>query len=196
MRILGGLNKKNLLLVGAAVAVVIVGVVAYKMGAKGATGEQQPEVKYVSVKKSGITYPSSWTEAKQITAIEKESGVTSIATKGNPKTRVIVRDVEGELAADFDIKKLPDQIAEQLEDEVDSFTLVSKGTTKYGTSDAVKIEYTQLNLDDQKVYEVSMFIVPTAEKTYYITYSTDEGASKISKDIAAINAAIAAYIKK
>ena len=190
-----GLNKKTLLIAGVVVLALLLGGIAIFNQRSKDDAAQSGMVKYVPVAASGIVYPAEWSEADEITESEKESGVTSIATKDSPTTRVIVREVPGELAADFDITKLPDQIVSGLEAEIEGFTLGSKDTLKYGSHDAVKIEYSQLSPADQKIYQFIMFIVPTSKKTYYITYTSDSDIAKIKDDVTKINQALVTHIK-
>ncbi len=149
----------------------------------------------VAIAPSGIDYPTGWTEAEEIAVSEKESGVTSVATKEEPEARVIIREVEGDRAPNFDISKLPEEIESALNAEVEGFTLVEKRTLKIGGNDAVKIAYTQLNSEDQQIYKFSMFIIPAAQKTYYITYSTPDDIASLSDDITKINQSLAEAIK-
>lgn len=177
-------------------SVALVGVTIFAF-----TRDQKPENQTaalpprVTIAPSGIKYPSSWAEASSIATSEKELGVTSVATKGEPTTKVIVRESNGDLSKGLDQEKLPDQIASNLGQQVEGFKLVEKRTLKIDKHDAIKVEYTQLSPGDQKVYRYVMFIVPTTQKTYYITYSSAEDLAKISSDITTINQAIMQHIE-
>lgn len=187
-------SKKRLIvvLIAAFIVVILVGIFVFnRTNNQQANNNQAPQV---TIEPSGITYPPSWVEATEISASEKEAGVTSLATKDKSATKVIVREVTGDLPSNFDIKKLPTQVVSQLSEQVEGFTLVDKRTIKLGEHDAVKVDYTQLNPDDQKEYNFVMFIVPTDKKTYYVTYSSAEELSKISDDITKINQSITQYI--
>jgi len=191
-------SRKKLVIAGGITAVIILVVVLALTRSKSNQPEGQTpatQIPQVAVTPSGITYPSSWQEAAEIAVSEKDSGVTSVATKGQPTTKVIIREVNGELASDFDIQKLPDQIGTELGAQIEGFTLIEKRTMKMGENNAVRVEYKQLNSSDQKIYQFVMFVVPTAKKTFYITYSSAEDIAKLSGDIDKINQSIAQYIK-
>jgi hypothetical protein len=153
-------------------------------------------VPQVTLTPSGIDYPAGWTEASEIAVSEKESGVTSVATKETPEARAIIREVSGERAPDFDISTLPGEIEKALSEEIEGFRLVQKRTVKVGGNDAVKVAYTQLSNEDQQIYHYEMYIIPTSQKTYYITYSTPDDIGQISGDITKVNQSLADYINQ
>jgi hypothetical protein len=192
-------SKKTvpILIVLVAIVLVIVGIVMFnKTKADTNTKDQNPssQVTKIAVPPSGVVYPSGWQEAKEINSTNKQNGVISEATRNNPTALVVVRETIGSLEKDFDIKKQPDLVAASLQKELNGFKLISKSVTKVGSYDSVKINYTA-PAPDELQYETAMFIIPTPNKTFYVTYQSPEDEAEISKDIATINQAIVQYIK-
>jgi hypothetical protein len=152
----------------------------------------------VSIPPSGIAYPAAWKEASTISTDEKQAGVISEATLDNPSVKVVVRKADGELAKDFDIKTLPDQVVTSLTKELDGFKLSDKSIVKISSYDAVKIDYTLSDTEDPTTKHTdTMFIIPTQHSTYYATYSiAGNSLSKLQDDIQTITRSLASYIQK
>lgn len=148
----------------------------------------------VAVAPSGITYPSGWQEASKILATNKEAGAISEADHLNPTVKVIVSILEKDLGSDFKIKDLPSAIEDSLSRGIQGFSLVSKEITKFGSRDAVKIEYKDQDSSDNN-YNNVMFIVPTQKKTFYIAYRSNEDLGLVKSDMSSINDSVASYIK-
>lgn len=144
----------------------------------------------VRVASSGISYPASWQEAKLISLSSEQIGVISEAARTDPAVSLSVREVKGVLTKDFNIQDLPSEVVTSLEHGVDGFSLSHQGLIKIGTYQAVNIGYMAFDSNHVK-YANDMFIVPTPQKTFYITYhGSEEDLSKVGADISQINLSV------
>ncbi|HSX27248.1 MAG TPA: hypothetical protein VLG25_00525 [Patescibacteria group bacterium] len=199
MKLLPDLRNKAVILklLAVAVLVIVVGLFAFQLGSNdkknNPSGSQ--DTNKVSLPPSGIDYPSGWKEVGSTTSANKASGVIAEAVRSNPDATVIVREESGgDLAKDFDINKLPDEVVSRFKQEVENFSLISKSVVKVGSFQAAKVDYKEKE-SGNTVLSNTMFIVPTGKKTYYIKYQTTAELSKIGDDITAINTRLAEYIK-
>lgn len=180
------------------IAMIVVGFAAYEIGNRHSSetnnqSSSTASVQKVAIAPSGMKYPSGWQEAQQIPQADKDDGVVSEAGRANPTANVVVRVVSGQLDKNFDIKTLPDQTVASLKAGLGGFSLVSKDIVKLGKHDAVSITY-KINVGDTTL-ENTVIIVPTANKTFYVTFAAKPGDfAKITNDIKAIETATLPYI--
>lgn len=156
---------------------------------KGATPAQ------TAIAPSGIEYPSSWTEASQMSTTDERAGVISEAAQESTSTTVIVRKVAEELPKDFNINTLPSQIVASLTKGVGGFHLISDNVIQVQSYNTIQIDYTSTG-NANKTLMNEMYIIPTQTNTFYITYTNSKGLiSESQSDITNINTSIATYIK-
>jgi hypothetical protein len=187
-------SKKRILISLAAIVVLaIAGIITFALLNRPEQATNTPSP-LVSVEPSGIVYPTEWKEASEITLIERQNGVISEATRENLSVTAIVREVPGTLPANFDINALPDQVIESLKAEIEGFALISKAVQKVGSFNAVRLDYTTPVNDNDKYHDL-MIIVPTAKKTFYLTYQSLNDISVIGDDITDINKSLGQYVK-
>jgi hypothetical protein len=150
----------------------------------------------VTIASTGIKYPEGWSEATQISVRENQAGVLAAVSKQNSNARMVLRQIKGDLPKDFDITTLPGKIVEDLQKNIEGFSLNEKRTLKIDKYEAVKINYNQVSSADQSIQHYSMYIVPTSSTTYYITYNGGgQEISSLDKDINSINQSVGAYIQ-
>jgi hypothetical protein len=191
-------KKKNIMkwlmpIIAVVIIAAIVGITLVLVNKK----EEAPKAKAdgVSVVNGySLRYPSSW-RSLILTDSDKNDGVALKLAKKGESSSYVMRIVEGELAKDFDIQKLPDQVVMSFEKKVAHFKLLDKSVIKLGEFDAAEVHYKQ---DDPKLktsYENRMYIVPRENHTYYLTISTKGNTlSAISSDTKKITDNITQYI--
>jgi hypothetical protein len=147
----------------------------------------------VAIAPSGIKYPTGWYELSRINPIDKQAGVVSAANHTHPVSQVIVRVADGALPSNFDIKTLPAETVNKLKSSLMGFKLTSDGTTSVGNNQAVSITYT--TSDSRTTYEYTELIVPTANKSFYLTISAKQADfQKSTNDLSKISANFGSYI--
>lgn len=185
------ISKKTIITI--IVLVVALGVFAWmvrpKSPAADSTNQQQ---QMVTVEPSGITYPTGWSEQKEVSSSSKDQGVVSQAITNDRNSEVVVRE-QANTEGDSDLSALAQQIVDNLKGQINGFSLVKKDVSKYGTFDAIKIDYSVSN--EQLSFNNRMIVVPAGSKVFYITYRSSKNLKDIDSDIKSIDGSVAKYIK-
>lgn len=130
------------------------------------------KTKTVTIAPSGMKYPIGWQELSQISLDDKNTGVVSEAVHNNPDAQVIIRIDNNLLAQDFNINSALSETVAKLKGSLNRFNLVKKEIVQIGKNPAISITYK--DLISNQIYESNQLIVPTQNKTFYLTIFAKE----------------------
>ena len=153
------------------------------------------KIETVTLSGTVFSYPGNWQQL-QATATEQKAGIVLKLGSANPTGSFVWRALKGKLDKDVIVSSLPDGIANSLTSEVAGTKIISKGLTKLGTKDAVKINYTRPASTGSKVTNQNvMYVVPRPNQTDYLTFSSKVADfSKLEPGFSKILSSFVTYI--
>ena len=139
-----------------------------------------------------MLYPADWNELSEIPIQDKQAGVISEAVHDTFDAKVIVRISQGKLDDNFDINKSLSDVTAKLNSDLSNFKLISKDIVKFGKHSAIVVTYQYTsNLQANKQ---SQIIIPTQNKTYFLTLSAKSSDFDQINDFNKIKDSLSAYI--
>jgi hypothetical protein len=119
------------------------------------------------------TAAKNWVEQRLTSAEQAADVIYKFKHLNNPSI-IVVRRQTMKLAEDFNIKTLPETLANTYANEVTNFELVKKGPITIGKYKAVKLTYNRLNYKTKKTYSNAIVVIPMQWQTFYIALNTEE----------------------
>ncbi len=127
-----------------------------------------------------MVYPEGWAWLSP-NEDDKAAGVIFKAGRQDPFVTAIVRKLDGQLDKEVKVEELPSKLEEALKDSLEEYLTLEKKVVKLDGYDAAKLTYRQTN-GDKKIGNI-LYVVPTSDKTYYLTFTSDEDQiSKVGQD--------------
>lgn len=143
-----------------------------------------------------IALPDGWQDQAP-TQPERRIGVMRKLQHANPPGNVVFRAVRTELAEDFSVQNLPNDLEKSFKREIANFSLVSKSTTKVGEHDAAQIRYREQTSRQRGQYETVMVVIPTDQQTFYVSFrSPVANFTQTEDDISRILDSFGGYLRE
>jgi len=152
------------------------------------------QTKTLTVDGTSFAFPGNWQQL-QLSDADKKANVVLKLGSAKPSGSFVWRVLKGKLAKSVDVAALPDQVAAELTSGINGAKIISKGVSRVGSFDAVKVLYTRPDVNDSKItYRNLMYVVPRPNQTHYLTFSAREGDfDKIEPGFAKILNSFVAY---
>jgi hypothetical protein len=162
------------LLVGAGVLVGRAGdsTTAAKTTTPGATaGAKAAAPSDVSAVLSAFSYPKAWT-SETLTGADQQVGIALRLKRTGPDGSFIARRLDGKLAQPFEMAPLASTTEQGLKDAIKDFKLVRTEQLRAGSQDYLRITY--LQTQQPSAFTNQLVVVPTADRTFFLTFRSAE----------------------
>lgn len=127
-----------------------------------------------------FSYPKAWT-AETLSKADQQVGIALKLQRTGPDGSFIARRLDGRLAQPFEMAGLAATTEQGLKEAIKDFRLVRTEQLRAGDQDYLRITY--LQAQQPAAFANQLVVVPTAERTFFLTFrSADADWAKVDAD--------------
>jgi hypothetical protein len=165
-----------------AVLLVSAGVLLGRAGSDSspATGAKAAAPSDVRAVLAGFSYPKAWAP-DALSGADQQVGIALKLKRAGPDASFMARRLDGKLAQPFEMAPLAATTEQGLKNAIKDFRLIRTEQLRAGAQDYLRITY--LQLQQPAAFTNQLVVVPTAERTFFLTFRSAEADwAKVDSD--------------